>query len=498
MQPSRWPSAVRLPLAGVAGGITVLGFAPFGIGVVAVLALGLLIWLWKTASSAPAGAALGFAFGLGLMGFGVSWIRISIAQFGGVHEALAVTITLGFVILMASYFALVGWLVVRLRGRGSSLWLLLTVPAVWVLIEWLRGWLFTGFPWLAMGYTQIDLPLKGFAPLLGIYGVSGLVVLSAALLNVTARLRAAAALGVLWIAGLALQQQAWTSPAGEPIKVSLLQASIPQSQKWLPEMRAPTLAAYLSMTRQVADSQIVVWPETAVPAFDTAVEESLLAPLHEQLRAEGRDLILGIVAAGEGDDYYNAMLSLGVSGRDHYYKRHLVPFGEYLPLERWLRPILDFIEIPMSNFARGDGSKPLVTLAGQPVGIDICYEDAYAEEIIRALPEATLLINASNDAWFGDSLAPHQHLEIARMRAVETGRYLLRATNTGISAIIAPDGQLLGVTPQFEPSVLTDEVTPRQGMTPFARWGHGGAVVLSLLLLSLGLWRSYRGSSSAT
>jgi apolipoprotein N-acyltransferase len=263
-------------------------------------------------------------------------------------------------------------------------------------------------------------------------------------------------------------------------------------------MLAPTLSAYLSMTRQVADSQIVVWPETAVPAFDTAVEESLLAPLHEQLRAEGRDLILGIVAAGEGDDYYNAMLSLGVSGRDHYYKRHLVPFGEYLPLERWLRPILDFIEIPMSNFARGDGSKPLVTLAGQPVGIDICYEDAYAEEIIRALPEATLLINASNDAWFGDSLAPHQHLEIARMRAVETGRYLLRATNTGISAIIAPDGQLLGVTPQFEPSVLTDEVTPRQGMTPFARWGHGGAVVLSLLLLSLGLWRSYRGSSSAT
>ena len=159
-----------------------------------------------------------------------------------------------------------------------------------------------------------------------------------------------------------------------------------------------------------------------------------------------------------GDDYYNAMLSLGVSGRDRYHKRHLVPFGEYLPFDDWTRPVLDFLEIPMSDFSRGGNGKPLVTLAGYPVGIDICYEDAYGDEIIRALPEAALLINASNDAWFGDSLAPHQHLEIARMRAVETARYMLRATNTGISAIIDQHGVLRGTSPQFEKAILSDDV----------------------------------------
>jgi apolipoprotein N-acyltransferase len=494
MQPARWPAWVRLLLAGIAGSATVLGFAPFGIGLVAVLGLGVLIGLWRVSPTPAVGAMVGFVFGLGLMGFGVSWIRISIAQFGGVHEALAATITVGFVVFMAAYFALAGWVAVGLRGRASTAWLLLIVPAVWVLVEWLRGWLFTGFPWLAVGYSQVDLPLAGYAPVFGIYGVSWAVVLSAVLLNIAARRAAVLALLMLWGGGFGLQQHAWTTPVAEPIRVSLLQASIPQAQKWLPAMRAPTLAMYRSMTDQVPDSRIVVWPETAVPAFDSAVEDALLSPLHEQMRTEGRDLILGIVAAGEGGEYHNAMLSLGVSGRDHYHKRHLVPFGEYLPFDRWLRPILDFIEIPMSDFSPGDDSKPLVTLAGQPVGIDICYEDAFAEEIIRALPEATLLINASNDAWFGDSLAPHQHLEIARMRAIETGRFLLRATNTGISAIIDTRGGLRGVTPQFERSILSDEVTPHGGMTPFAWWGHGAVLALSILSLAIGLAYRYQAS----
>ena len=178
------------------------------------------------------------------------------------------------------------------------------------------------------------------------------------------------------------------------------------------------------MTERVPDSRIVVWPETAVPAFAAEVEANLLVPLHERMRRQGRDLLLGIVDGDRDGAYFNAMLSLGVSGRDHYHKRHLVPFGEYLPLDRWTRPVLDFLEIPMSDFTSGADVPPLIVLAGQPVGVDICYEDAYANEILRALPRATLLVNASNDAWFGDSLAPHQHLEIARMRALETGRYL--------------------------------------------------------------------------
>lgn len=486
MNPAGWPFWLQAALALAAGSATVLAFAPFGLGLVSLFSVALLAWLWRHTADPRHGAWIGYAFGLGLMGFGVFWIRISIAQFGGVHTALAITITTAFVLLMAAYYALAGWLVVRLGGNRSTAALVLIAPGVWVLVEWLRGWLFTGFPWLALGYSQVDLPLRGYAPVLGVYGASLVLVFSAVVVQLRPRLLGALALLAVWLAGTGLQGLTWTRPAAAPIRVSLLQGNIPQEQKWFPALREPTLDLYRAMTEQVADSQIVVWPETAVPAFDTEVEDSLLSPLHAAMTVQGRDVLLGIVADGPDGAYYNAMLSLGISGRDHYYKRQLVPFGEYLPFDRWLRPVLDFIEIPMSDFSPGGDGKPLVTLAGQPVGIDICYEDAYAEEIIRALPEATLLINASNDAWFGDSLAPHQHLEIARMRAVETGRYLLRATNTGISAIIDQRGDLRGVSPQFERAILTDEVTPYRGMTPFARWGHGGAVTVSLLMLIAG------------
>jgi apolipoprotein N-acyltransferase len=266
-----------------------------------------------------------------------------------------------------------------------------------------------------------------------------------------------------------------------------LQASIPQEQKWQYAMRQPTLDLYLDMTKAVADSRIVVWPETAVPAFVSEVGPGLLEPLADLLQVQQRDVLLGIVDGEREGAYFNAMLSLGVSGRDHYHKRHLVPFGEYLPFDEWTRPVLDFLEIPMSDFTPGADGDALITLAGQPVGINICYEDAYATEVLRALPEATLLINASNDAWFGDSLAPHQHLEIARMRALETSRYLMRATNTGISAIIDQRGRLRGASAQFEQAILTDEVIPLVGTTPFVRWGNAGVVLLASVLLLAGL-----------
>jgi apolipoprotein N-acyltransferase len=489
MNPAHWPAWGQLLLAFAAGGASVLAFAPFDLGLAAPLALALLFFLWRHPARPGLSTWTGYAFGLGLMGFGVSWIRISIAQFGGATPALAMAVTALFVLLMAVYYGLAGWLAGRLRGAADGPWLVLVVPALWLLLEWLRGWLFTGFPWLSLGYSQIDLPLAGYGPVLGVFGISLAVALSAALLNLWHRRWALPLLLVLWAGGFALTHVEWSRPAAEPIRVSLLQANIPQEQKWRRDMRLPSLNLYLDMTAAVPDSRLVVWPETAVAAFAAEVESTLLAPLHELMREQGRDLILGIVDGREDGDYFNAMLSLGVSGRDHYHKRHLVPFGEYLPFDGWTRPVLDFLEIPMSDFAPGGDGKPLVTLAGQPVGIDICYEDAYAAQILRALPEATLLINASNDAWFGDSLAPHQHLEIARMRALETARYLLRATNTGISAIIDQHGRLRGTSPQFERAILSDTVPPLTGITPFARWGNTAVVGLAVLLLAVGLWR---------
>jgi len=482
--PSAWSHALQLLLAFGLGGATVLAFAPFHLGWLALITLALLLHLlWRTPGAGRA-AALGYAFGLGLMGFGVFWLRISIAQFGGVTPVLAVAFTLLFVLLMALYFALLAWLVRRIgEGQGEVAFMLLTAPAAWLLVEWLRGWLFTGFPWLSLGYSQIDLPLAGYVPLFGVFGSGALLVLSAGLLNLWRRAWPLLLLPGLWIGGWYLQTLQWSEPVGEPLRVSLVQGNIPQEDKWKRSLRGPSIELYRLLSQQGRDAQLLIWPETAIPAFDSDVEQSVLQPLHVQMVAEGRDLLTGIVVGERDGRYYNAMISLGVSGRDQYLKRRLVPFGEYLPLKPLLGPLLDFLHIPMSDFSVGGDGKPLISLAGHPAGIDICYEDAFAAEVLRALPEARFLVNASNDAWFGDSLAPHQHLQIARMRSLESGRYLLRATNTGISAVIDPAGRIIAQAPQFEQAVLNERIQPMQGLTPYARWGDTPLLVIAALLL---------------
>jgi len=483
---SDWPHPLQLALAFALGAASVLAFAPFNLGLLALFTLALLLHQLWDARSAAQGARIGYAFGLGLMGFGVFWLRISIAQFGGVTPALAVAITLLFILLMALYFALFGWLVRRLAAAGGkAIWMLLLAPAAWLLIEWLRGWLFTGFPWLSLGYSQIDLPLAGYAPVLGVFGSGALLLFSAGLLNLWRRVWPLVLLLGMWVGGLGLGWHDWSEPVGEPIEVSLVQGNIPQQDKWKRSLFAPSIALYRHMSDQVPDSDLVIWPETAISGFESELEAELLQPLHALMRAQGRDLLTGIVAGERGGDYFNAMISLGVSGRASYHKRHLVPFGEYLPLKPLLDPVLHWLHIPMSDFAVGNGGKPLITLAGHPAGINICYEDAFADEVLRALPEAHFLVNASNDAWFGDSLAPHQHLQIARMRALESGRYLLRATNTGISAIIDQRGEIRASAPQFERATLTETIQPMQGMTPYARWGNAPLIIAALLLVAL-------------
>ena len=494
MQPQHWPGPAQWLLAFALGALGVLAFAPFHLGLLAVFAPALWLHLVWHAPRTAAAARLGYAFGLGLLGFGVFWLRISIDQFGGVSTPLAIAFTLLFVALIALYFALAAALMHRLaRAHGKLMFMLLIAPLSWLLVEWLRGWLFTGFPWLSLGYSQLDLPLAGFAPLIGVFGVGALVIFSAGLLNLWRRAWPSVVLLALWASGLGLSWLDWSEPAGKPFTASLVQGNIAQEDKWRRSMFEPTLALYRSLTAQARDSQLVIWPETAIPGFEQELEHSVLAPLHQQMRGEGRDLLTGIVAGQRGGAYYNAMISLGESGRGAYHKRHLVPFGEYFPLQAVIGPVLDFLKIPMSNFSVGVDRKPLISLAGYQAGIDICYEDAFAGEVMRALPEAHFLVNASNDAWFGDSLAPHQHLQIARMRALESSRYLLRATNTGISAIIDQRGEIRGLAPQFQQMLLSGQVQPLQGMTPYARWGDTPLVVLAGLLLLM-LWR--RGRSA--
>jgi apolipoprotein N-acyltransferase len=486
------PARVRLAgdgLALAAGAALALAFAPVGLGLVAPLALATLFVLWSGCGPGRA-AWRGWLFGLGLFGAGASWVRESF-EFSEVPPAAAVALTALFVAYLAAYPALLGYAQAHGRraiGRGTRL--LLALPAGWVLAEWLRGWLLTGFPWLALGYSQIDTPLAGYAPVLGVYGVSAAVALTAgALVGLLAgpwRSRlgylglALAIGGAGWAAGRA----EWTSAAGEPRQVAVLQGNVAQQLKWRDEERAATLERYLALTRGHWDADLIVWPETAVPAFAHRVEGFLRA-LAREAAEHGSGVVLGIPYADpESGRYYNSVLALG-DPPALYHKRHLVPFGEFVPLAALLGRVLDLLNAPMSDFSAGPRDQPPLEVAGLRLGVSICYEDAFGEEVIDPLPEATLLVNLSNDAWFGDSIAPHQHLEIARMRALETGRELVRATNTGISALIDWRGRVTARGPQFEVHVLRGTVRPRSGATPYVRVGNAPVVVGALAALAL-------------
>ncbi|MCU7843774.1 MAG: apolipoprotein N-acyltransferase [Candidatus Thiodiazotropha sp. (ex Monitilora ramsayi)] len=472
-------------LALLAGATTTLAFSPFHLWFLAVVAPAVLFFVWRRTDVSRFQA--GFAYGLGLMGSGVSWLHVSIAQFGDLGWLFPLVITIGFVVIVSLYYGLLGWLVGGFHASGR-VELLLVFPAMWVAVEWLRGWFLTGFPWLQLGYSQIDSPLAGYAPVLGTLGVSLVVTVSAGAINLLgekggSRRFAIPLLGLVWISGWGLSLQDWTMPSGESLRVALVQGNIPQAEKWAPEMLTPSLVLYAEQTKKHFDRDLIVWPETAVSAFQFQVDEAFIQPLEAEVKRQGADLVFGVVQMDAARErYFNAMVSLGNEQRDSYYKRHLVPFTEYLPLKFLLWPLVDLFTIPMSDFTAGDG-KPLMKVGPHLVGMSICYEDAFGNEMIEALPEAAYLINASNDAWFGKSLAPHQHLQIARMRALETGRYLLRSTNTGVSAIIGSKGELLNVSPLLDVDVLTGEIKPMSGSTPFATIGN--LFILAIVVLML-------------
>ena len=492
----RSPAGADLMVFG-AGVLAPLAFAPLGIFPLAILAPAVLFALWLDA--APARAAWrGFLFGLGMFGVGVSWIYVAIHDFGHSGVALALFLTGLFVSILALYPALLGYLAARIfPGNGWPKYLL-ALPAGWVLFEWWRGWFLTGFPWLNLGYSQIGSPLGGYAPLVGVYGVSLAVAASAGLLLGVLRLRARArlaclvALAAVWGGGLLAAQWQWTQPSGAALRVSLVQGNIPQDTKWRPELLQPTLDLYAGLTRARWGDDLVIWPEGAVTAFHHQVTDSYLAPLARTARAHGTDLLIGLpVMDLQTRRYYNSMLSLGAD-EGFYHKRHLVPFGDYVPLAQWLRGLIAALDLPMSGFSPGPEDQPLLAVAGRAAAVAICYEDIFGEELIRSLPRAELLVNATNNAWYGDSFAPHQHLEMSRMRALETGRYMLRVTTNGVSAVIDARGRIVARSPQFRTFVLTGEARPMQGATPYVRLGNLPVLLVLAAMLGYGWFRLRR------
>ena len=486
----------------VLGALTVVGYAPFGAFPLPVLTLAALFFLWSGAPSPRVAALQGFGYGLGLFLLGVSWIYVSLHDFGAMPAPLAALATLLFCAFLALLPAAAGYCSVR--GRLSpAVASGVLAPAAWTLAEWTRGWIFTGFPWLGIGYSQVPAsPLAGYAPVLGIYGVALATAASAGLIAVLA-LRAMAnggwrmanvrstllspasvVLVSIWVAGFGLKQVAWTEPAGAPVTVSLLQGNVPQDLKWREDRVLPTLNTYRRLT-ETSRAKLIILPETALPLFLQQVPEDYLEALAAHARAQEGDILIGLPERISGGGYYNSVVSRGRSSPQVYRKSHLVPFGEFIPLRPLLAGIVGALAIPLQDFSRGGAEQRPLAVGGQRVAVNICYEDAFGEEIIRQLPEATLLVNVSNVAWFGRSLAPRQHLQISQARAMESGRVMLRATNTGMTGVIGPRGELVEAAPEFTTATVTREVQGYQGATPYVRWGNYAALMLCLALIAL-------------
>lgn len=499
--------ALRLALALSAGAATVFGYAPFTVALMPFATLAVLFWLWHRAETPREAALDGLAFGIGHFGVGISWISLALETFG-VSPVVAVPGMLGLVVYLSFYSALAGWVVAR-AARPGSLMRLVCAAAAWALAEWLRGTMLTGYGWLAVGYSQLlseaALPLAGFAPVGGVYMVSLALAACSALLvaMIEGIAEGRARVLPLGLAGIALLLGAgaltarieWTRPVGAPLAVSLVQGNVQPHLKFDPAYRARNFEMYEALVTQ-ARGRLVVLPESAFAAFIHEVPTDVLERLAAAGRARDGDVLLGLFTldlppAGSGRDVddaliYNSVISLGAAPPQLYRKHHLVPFGEAIPLRSVLGWFFNqILNIPLADQAAGPARQQPFPVAGQRVAINICYEDVFGAELAEVAPAATLFINVTNDVWYGHSIGAWQHNQIAAMRALELGRPMLRATNTGITSAIAHDGRVIAALPWFTQGILEIDIAGRQGETPFVRWGDVFLVALASLVLTV-------------
>lgn len=503
---SRYAPWLALPV----GAALSLAFAPFGWWWLAVLCPAYLFYAWQYATPRVA-AKFGFLFTAGIFLAGTYWLYHTIHEIGHAPAWIAIFLMFGMVAIIGGYCGLLGYTIARWlqvpplphpeegdrkkspwgRQGASLLFSLLVVPAAWTLLEWFRGWFLSGFPWFAFGYSQTDTPLAGFAPIGGVYTMSLLVAVSAGaivvLISGTTRARIIAALVVvaIWGTGAILRKQDWTQPIGSPLTVAIVQGAVPQDVKWSVEYRDSTLQLYHDLTRPHLGKDIILWPESALPDLPEQLRE-YLSFMRSATRAKGSTLITGLLHFGENeDDVRNGLLVL--DGEMQWYdKRRLVPFGEFFPVPPFIREWMKLRSLPYTDLTPGARQQSALRAAGQKIGATICYEDAYGAEQLDVLKDATLLVNVTNDAWFGDTTAAAAHLQISRTRVMEAERPLLRAANDGISAIIDADGHVEKTLPRFQPGVLAGVVQPRIGLTPYARVGNWPVILLCLSMIGVG------------
>jgi apolipoprotein N-acyltransferase len=486
-----WPRLATL----VAGALLTLAFSPHDQWWLALAAPAVLSLLWARAASPRDGAWLGFTFGVGLFAAGTWWLYISIHNFGQAPLWVALPVMGALVLIMAAYHALLGYVVCRWLKPATAAGLLLWVPSAFVLVEWWRGWFLSGFPWLALGYSQTDSPLAGLAPVGGVHLLSLVLFAGGGALQLLWRERggmralALVALVLPWTVGQSLRHVEWTTPSGAERTVAIVQGAIPQDLKWLEGNRQNILDTYARLHAQALGAQLIVWPESTLPDVANRYTDYIVA-VWAAARRSSSDMVMGIMREDATDQtlleprYYNSLLALGEGEPAYYDKRHLVPFGEYFPVPAMVRRWLRLMSLPYSDFDQGKKHQQPFQLAGVKLAPSICYEDAYPGLLRQEIRASEALVTATNDTWFGRSGARYQHLQIARMRALESRRFLLRAANDGVSAVIGPDGKVLAQAAEFTSAVLRSRFVPRNGDTPYLVVGDALALGLAALLLA--------------
>lgn len=495
----------------LAGAANTLAYAPYTLWWLPLVTLTVLSYCVQLSQNTKQAALYGFSYGLGWFGVGISWVHVSIDQFGG----LPLAGSLGLMALLVAYLALfpafATWLSVKL---GATLPLPLLLTASWALAEWLRSVMLTGFPWLSLGYSQVDSPLRHFAPLIGEIGISLLLVFAAASFShfmwhkqpwLSRLLPLLVAIVLLLSSPLLAPFKGWQETT-EQVSVLLVQGNIKQDLRWAPEQEWPTMLKYLDLTRpHFSTHQLVIWPEAAVPRLEPLAQD-FLENLDKSAFYNNSALITGIIDyRQQTGEAWNNLVVLGkqqvdadsghyVYGHDNRFsKHHLLPIGEFVPFENLLRRLAPIFDLPMSSFSRGDYLQPNLMANGYHLLAAICFEIAFPAQIRANMTDSTqFLLTVSNDAWFGDSIGPHQHLQIAQMRALEFGRPVLRATNNGITATIAANGEIRQRAPQFTEAVLSDQLPLTAGQTPYSRLGNMPLYSFFILVLGLAIWRQWR------
>ena len=492
---------MRWLLALAGGAVITLSLAPFNFWPAALLGPGLLYLLLRDTAPRQA-AGLGWLFGLGLFASGTSWVYVSIHDYGHAAPWLAGLLTFAFACALALFYSLLGWCWASwIRQRQPGLLDAGGFAALWLAQEYLRSWLLTGFPWLYLGYSQLDGPLAGLAPIGGVWLPGLVVVFSACVLAQLFSLRQArrrwplylAAILPLWLAGGLLQLHSWTSTKGTPLSFAAVQGNIDQSIKWDAGQVANQLRTYQRLSMTSAPTDLLIWPENAIPVSQYMAED-FLHDMDRFAKSRHSTLLSGIPLLQYTDDrpkYYNAIISVGLHSGS-YQKQKLVPFGEYVPLQQSLRGLIEFFDLPMSDFYRGPAGQPPLTVGDQRIAPYICYEVVYPEFARQLATHSDLLLTISNDAWFGNSIGPLQHLQMAQMRALESGRWMIRATNNGVTALIDQHGKVRQRLPRFAEGVLSGQIQPMQGQTPYLRLGIWPWLLLAAALLALSIWHRQR------